>query len=135
MGGAAAVLLARHAEVELLVVDLDAARAARVATRAGAEARALEPGEGVATVLKDVSAVAACLPYRLNLGVMEAALAEGCHYADLGGLFHVTVKQWELHERFRDAGLSAVMGIGSAPGITNVLARLGADQLDTVASI
>src|SRR5262245_22687129 len=113
MGGAAAVLLARHADVDLLVVDVDAARAARVAERAGGEARALDAGEGVAPVLKEVSAVAACLPYRLNLGVMEAALAVGCHYADLGGLFHVTLKQWELHERFRDAGLSAVMGIGS----------------------
>ena len=135
MGSAAAVLLARHAEVELLVVDVDAARAARVAERAGAQARALKADESVVTVLKDVSAVAACLPYRLNLEVMEAALAAGCHYADLGGLFHVTLKQWELHERFREAGLSAVMGIGSAPGITNVLARLGADALDSVASI
>jgi lysine 6-dehydrogenase len=135
MGSAAAVLLARHAEVDLLVVDVDAARAARVAERAGAEARTLDPDERVATVLKDVSAVAACLPYRLNLEMMEAALAAGCHYADLGGLYHVTLKQWEAHERFRDAGLSAVMGIGSAPGITNVLARLGADELDSVTSI
>ena len=135
MGSAAAVLLARHAEVDLLVVDVDAARAIRVAERAGAEARILDPDERVASVLKDVSAVAACLPYRLNLEIMDAALAAGCHYADLGGLYHVTLKQWELHERFRDAGLSAVMGIGSAPGITNVLARLGADELDSVTSI
>jgi saccharopine dehydrogenase (NAD+, L-lysine-forming) len=135
MGSAAAVLLARHADVDLQVIDIDAARAARVAERAGAEARVLDADAGVASVLKDVSAVAACLPYRLNLEVMEAALAAGCHYADLGGLYHVTLKQWELHERFREAGLSAVMGIGSAPGITNVLARLGADALDSVTSI
>ena len=135
MGSAAAVLLSRHGEVDLLVVDVDAARTASVGERAGAEARPLDPDEQLATVLKDVSAVAACLPYRLNLEVMEAALAAGCHYADLGGLFHVTLKQWELHDRFRDAGLSAVMGIGSAPGITNVLARLGADELDAVTSI
>ena len=81
-------------------------------------------------MLEGVAAVAACLPYRLNLEVMEAALAAGCQYADLGGLYHVTIKQWELDPRFREAGLSAVMGIGSAPGITNVLARLGADRLD-----
>ena len=42
----------------------------------------------------------------------------------------MTLKQWELDGRFRETGLSAVMGIGSAPGITNVLARLGADRLD-----
>jgi saccharopine dehydrogenase-like NADP-dependent oxidoreductase len=131
MGSAAAVLLARHGDADLLVLDVDGGRAARVAERAGAEGRGFDANAGeLAAVLKDVAAVAACLPYRLNLEVMEAALAAGTHYADLGGLYHVTLKQWELHERFRDAGLSAVMGIGSAPGITNVLARLGADRLD-----
>jgi lysine 6-dehydrogenase len=131
MGGAAATLLARHDDVDLLVLDVDAGRAARVAERAGAESRGFDAhAEGLASVLEGVAAVAACLPYRLNLEVMEAALAAGCHYADLGGLYHVTLKQWELDPRFRVAGLSAVMGIGSAPGITNVLARLGADRLD-----
>src|SRR5262249_8535339 len=84
MGGAAPGRLARPPEVDLLVVDVDAARAARVAERAGARARALDPDESVASVLKDISAVAACLPYRLNLEVMESALAAGTHYADLG---------------------------------------------------
>ena len=131
MGSAAAVLLARHEDVDLLVLDVDAGRAARVAERAGARGRGFDAHAGeLASVLEGVSAVAACLPYRLNLEVMEAALSAGCHYADLGGLYHVTLKQWELDGRFREAGLSAVMGIGSAPGITNVLARLGADRLD-----
>lgn len=131
MGSAAATLLARHDDVDLLVLDVDAGRAARVAERAGAEGRGLDAhAGGLASALEGVEAVAACLPYRLNLEVMEAALAAESHYADLGGLYHVTLKQWELDPRFREAGLSAVMGIGSAPGITNVLARLGADRLD-----
>ena len=125
------MLLARHDDVDLLVLDVDAGRAARVAERANAEGRGFDAhAGGLASVLEGVAAVAACLPYRLNLEVMGAALAAGCHYADLGGLYHVTLKQWELDPRFREAGLSAVMGIGSAPGITNVLARLGADRLD-----
>jgi saccharopine dehydrogenase (NAD+, L-lysine-forming) len=131
MGSAAAMLLARHDDVDLLVLDVDAGRVARVAERAGAEGRGLDAhAGGLASALEGVAAVAACVPYRLNLEVMEAALAAGCHYADLGGLYHVTLEQWELDPRFREAGLSAVMGIGSAPGITNVLARLGADRLD-----
>jgi lysine 6-dehydrogenase len=131
MGSAAAMLLARHDDVDLLVLDVDAGRAARVAERANAEGRGFDAhAGGLASVLEGVEAVAACLPYRLNLEVMEAALAAGSHYADLGGLYHVTLRQWELDPRFREAGLSGVMGIGSAPGITNVLARLGADRLD-----
>jgi len=73
-----------------------------------------------------------CTDYRLNIEVMEGTLAAGCHYVDLGGLFHVTRRQLELDERFRAAGLTAVLGMGSAPGKTNLLAagavsRLGAE--------
>jgi saccharopine dehydrogenase-like NADP-dependent oxidoreductase len=137
MGGAAATLLGRHRdEIDLLVLDVDEGRARAVAERAGGEGRGFDARSGeLAEILRDVRAVAACLPYRLNLEVMEAALAAGCAYADLGGLFHVTRRQWELHERFREAGVSAVMGIGSAPGLTNVLARRAADRLDSVASV
>ncbi len=136
MGSAAAALLARHADVDLLVLDVDAARAERVAAGSGGTGRGFDAHAGeLVEVLKQVRAVAACLPYRLNLEVMEAALAAGCHYADLGGLFHVTLAQLELHDRFREAGLSAVLGIGSAPGLTNVLAALGAARLDRVDAI
>jgi saccharopine dehydrogenase (NAD+, L-lysine-forming) len=136
LGSAAALLLARHDEVEITVLDVDASRAEAVAAQAGARGRGFDATSGELTeILRDVDAVAACLPYRLNLPVMEAALAAGCHYADLGGLFHTTLKQWEMHERFAQARVSAVMGIGSAPGLTNVLAKLGADRLDSVTSI
>jgi saccharopine dehydrogenase (NAD+, L-lysine-forming) len=136
MGSAAAVLLARHDDVDLVVLDVDETRAKAVAERAGAVGRGFDARAGeLPDALKEVRAVAACLPYKLNLEVMEAALAAGCHYADLGGLFHVTRQQWELHRRFADAGVSAVMGIGSAPGLTNVLAKRGADRLDSVTSI
>ena len=70
--------------------------------------------------------------YGLNLSAMEAALAAGCHYLDLGGLYHLTRRQLELHDRFRAAGLLAVLGIGASPGKTNVMARLAADRLDEV---
>src|SRR5919201_2251498 len=131
MGSAAARLLARHPDVELLVLDADAGRAEAVAERCGATGRGFDArSDELGTILRDVRSVAACLPYRLNLPVMESALAAGCHYADLGGLFHTTRRQLELDGRFREAGVAAVLGIGSAPGLTNVLARLGAGRLD-----
>jgi saccharopine dehydrogenase-like NADP-dependent oxidoreductase len=71
-----------------------------------------------------------CVDYRLNLAVMEAALQAGCHYVDLGGLFHVTRRQLWLDEQFRAAGLTAVLGMGSAPGKTNLLAKAAAERLD-----
>ncbi|HEX2505133.1 MAG TPA: saccharopine dehydrogenase NADP-binding domain-containing protein [Gaiellaceae bacterium] len=70
-----------------------------------------------------------CLDYRLNLDVMEAAVDTGVHYVDLGGLFHVTLQQLPLDQRFREAGVAAILGLGSAPGKTNLLARAAVFRL------
>ncbi|MEP6909869.1 MAG: saccharopine dehydrogenase NADP-binding domain-containing protein [Actinomycetota bacterium] len=90
--------------------------------------------ESLTRALDGSGVVVNCADYRLNLGVMDAALAAGSHYVDLGGLFHVTKQQLELNGAFREAGLTAILGMGSAPGKTNLLAsaavqRLGADPV------
>ena len=73
--------------------------------------------------------------YYTNLKVMEACIEAGTHYTDMGGLFHGTLKQLELGDRFAEAGISAVLGMGSAPGAPNILARYAADRLDTIDAI
>jgi saccharopine dehydrogenase-like NADP-dependent oxidoreductase len=134
MGGAAARLLARHQDVELVVVDADHARAAAMVEAAG-RGEAVAAGGDPAEALRGADAVACCLPYRLNLMAMEAALSAGVPYADLGGLFHMTRRQLELDDRFRAAGLAAVVGIGCCPGISNLLAAAAAARMDRVETI
>jgi saccharopine dehydrogenase (NAD+, L-lysine-forming) len=73
--------------------------------------------------------------YYSNLPVMEACLEGGVHYTDMGGLFFTTRKQLELSDRFAEAGVSAVLCMGSAPGIPNLQTRYVADRLDTIESI
>jgi saccharopine dehydrogenase (NAD+, L-lysine-forming) len=73
--------------------------------------------------------------YYTNLEVMEACIKAGTHYNDMGGLFHTTQKQLKLSDRFAQAGLSAVLGLGSAPGIPNIQSRYAADRLDTIESV
>ncbi|MBI4261641.1 MAG: saccharopine dehydrogenase NADP-binding domain-containing protein [Actinobacteria bacterium] len=137
MGGSAARLLARHDDVDLVVVDADGRRAEAVVGAVGrGEARASDAAAGgLAGALGGADAVACCLPYRLNLEAMEAALAARVPYADLGGLFHMTLRQLELDARFREAGLPAVVGIGACPGLSNLMAALAAERLDDVRSI
>jgi saccharopine dehydrogenase-like NADP-dependent oxidoreductase len=72
-----------------------------------------------------------CADYRLNLDVMRGCLGAGTHYVDLGGLFHVTRSQLELDADFESAGLTAILGLGSAPGKTNLLARAAVERLGT----
>lgn len=85
--------------------------------------------------LTGVDVVINSVQYYFNVDVMEGALAARCHYVDLGGLFHMTRTQMELAGRFTAAGLVAVLGCGSTPGITNMMARYAADRLDTVTGL
>jgi saccharopine dehydrogenase-like NADP-dependent oxidoreductase len=135
-----------HPADEIVVADFDRARAeALVASLEALAGRGARPRlRAVGVDVKDRAAAAALrgafalvntAQYHLNLEVMELALAVGAHYLDLGGLFHVTRQQLLLDERFRAAGKAAILGMGAAPGITNLLARLGADRLETVREI
>jgi len=91
--------------------------------------------KATARALSGAFAVVNAVQYQLNLPVMKACLAAGAHYVDLGGLFHVTREQLEWHDKFRAAGLLAILGIGAAPGTTNLLAKDAADRMDEVTEI
>jgi saccharopine dehydrogenase (NAD+, L-lysine-forming) len=136
MGRAAVYELARSG-FPVRLLDTDAAAAARVARRYGSRRTTVRtPAAGaLADQLEGAAVVIHCAPYRLNLRVMQAALEAGCHYIDLGGLFHTTRRQLRLDRKFRRAGLLAVLGMGSAPGLTNVLARAGMGRLRRVQAI
>jgi saccharopine dehydrogenase-like NADP-dependent oxidoreductase len=91
--------------------------------------------DATARLLEGYDVVINSTQYYFNMQVMKAALQAGVHYIDLGGLFHMTRKQITLDDEFRAAGLLAVLGSGSTPGITNVMARYAADKLDSVDAI
>lgn len=88
--------------------------------------------DALVAFLKGADACYNATVYYTNLQVMQACLEAGVHYTDMGGLFHGTRKQLELSDRFAEAGLSAVLGMGSAPGVPNLQARYAADRLDTI---
>ncbi|MBI5171949.1 MAG: saccharopine dehydrogenase NADP-binding domain-containing protein [Candidatus Melainabacteria bacterium] len=85
--------------------------------------------------LKNAACVINSTPYYHNVNVMEAALEAGCHYVDLGGLFHVSKEQLKLHERFVEKGLTAVIGMGAAPGMTNIMAAKAQENMESVEAI
>ena len=100
--------------------------------RAGVDVR---DEAATARLLEGHDAVANCVTYYFNVPIMRAALAARVPYADLGGLYHGTVKQFALDEEFRQAGVPALLGMGSTPGITNVMAGVLARGLDEVEAI
>lgn len=76
-----------------------------------------------------------CATYYLNVPVMRAALRARVPYTDLGGLYHGSLKQFALHNDFAKAQVPAVLGMGSTPGITNVMAGALARKMDRVDEI
>lgn len=134
-------LVESDAVTSVLVGDVDVARAEQLKQQLGAPAKVscakadVSDAASLAGVLTTFDCVINCTPYYFNLNVMEAALQAGCHYLDLGGLFHVTRKQLELHDKFVAKKLLAVPGMGAAPGLTNVMAASAAELLDSIDSI
>lgn len=125
--------------VEIVAADVDLAGGRRVATALKGRVRAVAADAAspasLSRALRGASVVVNACHHDFNLRVMDAALRAGAHYCDLGGLFHVTRRQLTRDAAFRRAGLLAICGMGSAPGIVNVMARAAADRLDRVSEI
>ena len=117
----------------LLLLDLDLDRAKAVAHEHGggkAEARQADATGNLAPQLEGVDVLINSAAYRINLHAMRACLDVGCHYIDLGGLYHVAGEQLTLSDEFERAGLLALLGMGSSPGKTNVMAVRALRELD-----
>lgn len=65
------------------------------------------------------------LPYQ-DLHIMDACLAAGCHYLDTANYEPLDEAkyqyswQWAYRDRFREAGLTAILGCGFDPGCTSI---------------
>lgn len=121
-------------EKEIVIADYDFKKAKDVADKFGLKAVQLDvrDHDKLVEVIKDADIVLNCVQYNWNIDIMKACLEVKAHYIDLGGLFHVTKQQLELDQEFKDAGLTAVLGMGSTPGTMNVMAGYAASQLDTI---
>lgn len=71
------------------------------------------------------------LPYQ-NLSIMDACLATGTDYIDTANYEpRDTAKfeykwQWAYHDRFKEAGITAILGSGFDPGVTSVFSAYAA---------
>lgn len=66
---------------------------------------------------------------------LKAALKAGIHIIDLGGWIDDTLEQLKLNDKFEKAGLTAILGLGSSPGITNIIASYLVNKMDIAETI
>jgi lysine 6-dehydrogenase len=91
--------------------------------------------ERLASLVRGADVVLSAVEYIFNLPILKVCIQEKVHYADLGGLFHMTRKLMDISPQVEAAGITAILGMGGTPGITNLLARAAVDKLDRVESI
>lgn len=89
----------------------------------------------VAAVMEGVTGVLCGLPYYLNTLASEMAVEAGAHFADLGGNTAIVQEQRKLDDASRGKGITVTPDTGLAPGMVNVLAQGGIDELDQVDSV
>ncbi len=141
MGRVAVRALTEYEDVEQIVIaDYNEEQASAVASalnsaRLQVQQIDVTDEQRLADLLQGASVVLNAVDYAFNLPVLRACIREKVHYADLGGLFHMTRKMMALHAEAEAAGITAIAGMGGTPGITNLLARLAVDRLDSVESI
>jgi saccharopine dehydrogenase-like NADP-dependent oxidoreductase len=91
--------------------------------------------EHLRQLIRGADVALSAVEYVFNLPILKACIQERVHYADLGGLFHMSRTLMALHDEVKAAGITAILGMGGTPGITNLLARMAVDQLERVESI
>jgi lysine 6-dehydrogenase len=128
---------------EITIADLDKEKANALADKLNASTGrghvravymdALDE-DALVALIRGQDAVVNTMTYHFGLQATRAAIRAGVNYVDLGGL-HNTPKQLALNHEAQAAGVTIVLGCGATPGVTNILARRGADDLDTVDAI
>ncbi|AYC33967.1 hypothetical protein D3880_17090 [Pseudomonas cavernae] len=137
-------LVPRHPELECVVGDLDQGNAEKLAAELGPRVRGVRADvldaacldellDGVDLVFNAVGPF-----YRCAVPVIEAALRARVDYIDINDDHDVAEKLFldpSWHQRALAAGIKLIIGCGSTPGLTNVMAKLLADRLDKVREI
>jgi lysine 6-dehydrogenase len=91
--------------------------------------------EAVLAVMRESKATMSAIPYYFNLDLARLAVQAGTNFCDLGGNTEIVFQQKELDADAKKAKVTIVPDCGLAPGMVNILAQYGIEQLDGVTSV
>src|SRR4030042_831704 len=128
---------------EVVIADKDKAQAAKLAKKlsakevAAVELDAKKP-QSIKGAISGSQVVLNCVGpfYEYGPGILKTVIQSKINYVDVCDDLDATQKLLELDEAAKKAGVSALIGMGSSPGVANVLVRFCADSmLDKVESV
>jgi saccharopine dehydrogenase-like NADP-dependent oxidoreductase len=121
---------------EIVIADLNGTAAETFASQLGGKAR------GVAVDVRNPDLLDSVLArgdivlntvgpfFRFGVPILKSAIRTGRNYIDLCDDWEPTLEMLDLHDEAVRASITAVIGLGASPGITNLLAVLAIRELD-----
>jgi lysine 6-dehydrogenase len=85
--------------------------------------------------MRGCDAVMSAIPYYFNYDMARLAVEAGVHFCDLGGNTEIVFRQKELDAEAKKKNITVIPDCGLAPGMVNILAEYGIDQLDETKSV
>jgi lysine 6-dehydrogenase len=143
LGGAGAVCryatrdLADFSDLDEIVIgDYNVAAAERLAADIGdprVTVRKVDADDykGMVNLFKGFDVILNGLPWEYDLAVTQACIEAGVSGLDVS----TEEDQWDYDAAAKEKDITFIPGVGATPGITNAMARRGADQLDKVDEI
>ncbi len=121
---------------EIVIGEVNVAAADRLASEIGdVRLKVLqvdaEDYNGLVQCLRDFDVILNGLPWKYDLPVTRACIEAGVSGLDVS----TEDDQWSFDAAARETGIIFIPGMGATPGITNVMARRAADQLDSIDEI
>ena len=128
---------------DIAVADINMAAARKVVKEAaGAKLTALEfdaeSPDSIKKAIAGATVVLNCVGpfYKYGPIILKAVIGAGINYVDVCDDFDATEALLAMDEKAKKAGVSALIGMGSSPGVANVLVRFCVDSLlDQVESV
>jgi len=140
MGSAVAYDLATTGpEDHVILADVSLDVAARAARAIGPNVTPLALDVGNDRLVHDAfrgsAAAVSAVSYAVNLPLTRAAIDEGVPMVDLGGNNDIVLQQRRMHAEAVARGITIVPNAGLAPGIVNILAMTGFQEMDATDAI
>ena len=67
--------------------------------------------------------------------ILRTAIETNCHYFDICDDWEPTEKMFLMDQKAKSAGITAIIGLGASPGLTNILAYMAMLELDEISKV
>ena len=88
--------------------------------------------DAVRKEMRKEDVVISSIPYNFNYKLAKIAVEEGTNFLDLGGNTDIVMKELALNEDAKKKGITIIPDCGLAPGMTNVISSMLAENSDSV---